>query len=242
MLRYKNQVSIITKTLMVIFLISQLTSCQTYKLKTDGYPVINDKTSFYKFAETLPLGITEKDDYQTILSKVDKYLENYKPVKPDDYFSLNADKAALEGCMKGGYGIGAILVNPKGEIIESAYNSMIQMNRSDLHGEMTLMDKFESNPENNKYRNGYTMKPGYIVYSSAEPCPMCMIRLATAKVDTKYNCKNDNNSLTRYMDNFPSFWKQLCSKYPCKQADCSKELSDVAYLLFYLYVIKDVEK
>ena len=242
MFSYKKQTTSKTKTLILLLLISLLTSCQTYKLKSDGYPVINDKISFYKFSKTLPLGITEKDDSQTILSKVDKYLENYKPVKPDDHFSLSANKAALEGCMKGGFGIGAILVNPEGIIIETAYNSMIQMNRSDLHAEMTLMDKFESNPDNDKYRNGYTMKPGYIVYSSAEPCPMCMIRLATAKVDTKYNCKNDGDSLTRYMNNFPPFWKKLCLKYPCKQADCSKELSDVAYLLFYLYIIDKVEE
>ena len=185
------------KILLALFFTVLLISCRTYKLKSDGYPEIKDKTDLYLFSETLPLGITEKDNYQTILSKINKYLQNYKPVKPDDYFSLNADKAALEGCKKGGYGIGAILVNPEGKIVESAYNSMIQMNRTDLHAEMALMTEFESNPENNKYRNGYTMKPGFTVYSSAEPCPMCMIRLATARVDTKYNCKNDDDSLTK---------------------------------------------
>lgn len=214
-------------------------SCQTVdtRLKSDGFSGISNKEDFYSFAKTLSLGITEEDDYQSTLTKIKYHLDDYKCVLPDDYYSLMADKAALDGTMKGQYGIGSILVNPRGEIVETAFNSMIMERRSDLHGEMTLMTKFESNHANDIYRKGFSMQSGYTVYSSAEPCPMCMIRLATAEVNTKYNCKNDDDSMSRRLEFLPSFWRELCKKYPCVKANCSKDLSDIAYLLFYVHLL-----
>jgi tRNA(Arg) A34 adenosine deaminase TadA len=147
----------------------------------------------------------------------------------------------LRGCQEGGYGIGAILVDPKGHIVERAHNEMRQQARSDLHAEMNVMTKFETKRTSPVYGRGFELPPGYVVVSSAEPCPMCMIRLAQAGVRTLYVFQNDHDSLSRHLDRLPGFWRALCEQYPCAQAQCSQELSQVSHLLFYTMVFIEEE-
>jgi tRNA(Arg) A34 adenosine deaminase TadA len=199
---------------------------------------INNKAEFYSCAKTLPLSIRDNDDYQTILKKIEKFLNNYKTKNQKGKYSLEATKQALYGCQSGGFGIGAILVDPKGNIVERAYNEMRQQARSDLHGEMNLLTKFETKRTSPLYKS-YQLPPGYIVYSSAEPCPMCLIRLASAGVNTYYVFGNDDDSMSRHLERLPQFWKKICEKHPCAPAEASPELSRVAYLLFYTFVFFD---
>ncbi|MHC9542723.1 MAG: hypothetical protein AB9903_24700 [Vulcanimicrobiota bacterium] len=124
-------------------------------------PVINDKNDFYRFAVTLPLGIKDTDDYKTILSRIEVFLNNFEPCDDFERYSLLATKQSLYGCKTGGFGIGAILVNPRGEVVDEAYNEMIQAGRSDLHAEMDLIDKYESN-RNNPVHATFQLPPGYL--------------------------------------------------------------------------------
>jgi tRNA(Arg) A34 adenosine deaminase TadA len=201
-------------------------------------PPIKDKSGFYAFAKMLPLHISEKDGYPEVLRKIGRYLDNFQPESREEEYSLEATKQALAGCRTGGYGIGAVLVDPQGNIVERAYNEMRQQARSDLHGEMTLLTKFETK-RTSPVRRGFQLPPGYKVVSSAEPCPMCMIRLASAGVKTLYVARNDKDSLSQQPDRLPGFWRDLCKKHPCRPAQVSEDLSRVAYLLFYTIVFMD---
>jgi tRNA(Arg) A34 adenosine deaminase TadA len=200
-------------------------------------PLAN-KSAFYAFAETLPLNINESDDYQTILKKIETFLNSYQAKSQEEKYSLEATKQALYGCQSGGYGIGAILVDPQGNIVERAYNEMRQRARSDLHGEMNLLTKFETKRTSPVYKN-FQLPPGYVVVSSAEPCPMCMIRLAHAGVTTLYVAKNDNDSLLRYPERLPGYWRSLVRQYTYRPAQASEDLRRVAYLLFHTLVFFD---
>ncbi len=200
---------------------------------------ISTKAEFYAFAKTMPLNISENDGYPAIIQKIEKYLSTYRAGSREEQYALEATKQALYGCQSGGYGIGAILVDPKGNIVERANNEMRQQARSDLHGEMTLLTRFETK-RTSPVCNGYQLPPGYVVFSSAEPCPMCMIRLASAGVPTRYVTKNDNDSMSRHLDRLPGYWRNLCKQYPCIPAQASEELSRLAYLLFYTMVFTDI--
>ncbi|MHC9542720.1 MAG: hypothetical protein AB9903_24685 [Vulcanimicrobiota bacterium] len=68
---------------------------------------------------------------------------------------------------------------------------------------------------------------------------MCMIRLASAGVDTYYVAANDADSMARCIDRLPVFWRNMCRSRFYRQAPCRKDLSDVAYLLFYTMVFID---
>lgn len=194
---------------------------------------IKNKAEFYAYAKTLPLNISELDDFKTILKKIETYLNYYKAKDQEEQYAVEATKQAVYGCQTGGYGIGAILVDPKGNIVERAYNEMRQQARSDLHGEMNLLNKFETKRTSPVSGAGFQLPQGYRVVSSAEPCPMCMIRLAHAGVDTLYVAQNDDDSLSRHLDRLPGFWRRVCEKHPCVKAQVSEELSKVAFLLFY---------
>jgi cytosine deaminase len=83
----------------------------------------------------------------------------------------------------------------------------------------------------------FQIPAGYVVYSSAEPCPMCMIRLASAGVDTVYVVGNESDGMTRSIYKLPAFWRDICSKRTFKQAQCGALLSDASYLLFYSVIL-----
>jgi tRNA(Arg) A34 adenosine deaminase TadA len=197
---------------------------------------IKNRAEFYAYAKTLPLNIHDNDDFKTILKKIEIYLNYYKAKNLEEQYAVEATKQALYGCQTGGYGIGAILVDPKGNIVERAYNEMRQQARSDLHGEMNLLNKFETKRTSPVSGAGFQLPTGYVVVSSAEPCPMCMIRLAHAGVDTLYVAQNDDDSLSRHLDRLPGFWRKVCEKHPCVKAQVSEDLENVAFLLFYCSV------
>jgi tRNA(Arg) A34 adenosine deaminase TadA len=144
---------------------------------------------------------------------------------------------ALLGFKKGGYGIGAVLVDSKGKIIFRSYNSQIQRHRSDLHAEMTLLTDFEESSGSKPYLNIYLYRPGLTVYSSAEPCPMCLIRLASAGVNTKYCCPGPDDGMAGRINYLPPNWRDLSLKYPCVKDQSSPILQKLAHLMFFSFLL-----
>lgn len=134
----------------------------------------------------MPCGIKTDDSEKVILQKLQTYLLAFQPSQTysDDVYAKAANIQALKSVLQGGYGIGSVLVNSEGKIIAAAHNSQIQKHRSDLHAEMTLLTNFEESRQSKQYVNVYIYKPGLTVFSSAEPCPMCFIRINTTGADT----------------------------------------------------------
>lgn len=187
----------------------------------------------------LPCGIKKDDPVKTILDKLNKYLLDFKPSAEysDDIYARAANLQALKSVMQGGYGIGSVLIDKNGKIIEAAHNSQIQESRSDLHAEMTLLTKFEDSWHSKKYMNMYVYKPGLTVFSSAEPCPMCLIRISTAGADTKYCAPGPEDGMASRIDFLPPDWKALAMKHSVALGDCSPEMQKIAHLLFYTFLI-----
>jgi cytosine deaminase len=204
-----------------------------------GYFVTSSRTELLQKFSDLPLGIRVDDPIPVIIQKVEKYLISYQPQKqyPDDLFARDAVLQAVLGFKKGGYGIGAVLVDSKGNIIFKSYNSQIQRHRSDLHAEMTLLTDFEESPKSKPYLNIYLYRPGLTVYSSAEPCPMCLIRLASAGVNTKYCCPGPDDGMAGRINYLPPNWRDLSLKYPCVKDHSSPILQKLAHLMFFSFLL-----
>lgn len=196
---------------------------------------------------TLPCGIDPTDSKASVLQKLNRFLKNYQPdiTQPEDRFSLAAVRWALRGVLSGGYGIGAVLVDANGRILHGAYNQQKQTGRSDLHGEMALLTKFESLPQFKKYRTkaGFTGGRNTIyteqlrLYTSAEPCPMCFIRVAIAGVDTRYVSVGPDDGMNPRAACLPTFWYQLSQKHKVVAAQNAPVLRRIAHVLFFSYLL-----
>jgi tRNA(Arg) A34 adenosine deaminase TadA len=206
-----------------------------------GYFVTQTRAELMQKFSDLQIGIKTTDPIPVLTQKVEKYLISYQPKKqyPDDIYAKEAVLQAFYGFKEGGYGIGAVLADPKGNIIFKSHNSQIQKHRSDLHAEMTLLTDFEESPISKEYMNMFTYKPGLTVYSSAEPCPMCFIRLSSARVNTKYCCPGPDDGMANRVDCLPSSWRDLAHKYPCVKDKSSPILQKLAHLMFFSYLLDD---
>ena len=204
-----------------------------------GYFVTQSRAELMQKFSDLQIGIKITDPIAVLTQKVEKYLTSFQPRKqyPDDIYAKEAVLQAFYSFKEGGYGIGAVLADPKGNIIFKSHNSQIQKHRSDLHAEMTLLTDFEESPISKEYMNMFTYKPGLTVYSSAEPCPMCFIRLSSARVNTKYCCPGPDDGMANRVDCLPSSWRDLAHKYPCVKDKSSPMLQKLAHLMFFSYLL-----
>ena len=203
------------------------------------YFVTRSKEEYIKKLVEMPYGIKQDDQVKVILQKMEAYLLNYKPQEkyPDDYYAKESNIQALISIKEGGYGIGAILIDATGRIIAKNHNKQIQKHRSDLHGEMTLMTDFEEKASSKKYMNLYVYKPGLTVFSSAEPCPMCFIRLATVGVDTKYCTPGPDDGMVNRVSCLPQSWVDLAAKCKYEKANSSPQMQKTAHLLFFSFYL-----
>jgi tRNA(Arg) A34 adenosine deaminase TadA len=206
---------------------------------SNSYFVTGSRQEWMQKVAALEIGINPDDSTPIVIRKLESYVNSYQPDAqyPDDIYAKESILQTIEGFKEGGYGIGAVLVDSDGKIIAKNHNSQIQKHRSDLHAEMTLLTAFEVSPKAKKYMNVFVYKPGLTVYSSAEPCPMCLIRLAAAEVKTKYCCPGPDDGMANRIDCLPSSWRDLAHKYPCEKAQSSPQLQKIAHLMFFSFLL-----
>jgi tRNA(Arg) A34 adenosine deaminase TadA len=203
------------------------------------YFITHSREEYINKLVNMPFGINPNDPVKVILQKIETFLTNYKPQDKysDDYYAKESNIQALISVKEGGYGIGAILIDATGRIIARNHNKQIQKHRSDLHGEMTLLTDFEQKASSKKYMNLYVYKPGLTVFSSAEPCPMCFIRLATVGVDTKFCTPGPEDGMVNRVSCLPQSWIDLAAKCKFEKANSSPVMQKTAHLLFFSYLL-----
>jgi cytosine deaminase len=178
------------------------------------------------------------------LEAIERQINAYIPDSryPDDPFVLATLREALRGARERNGGIGACLVEKAtGRIVEGGHNSQYEPYfRSDLHAEMDLLTRYEErmrisrsrNPDDPTYRNPRRMQ-GLVLYSSLEPCPMCLTRIINAGVKEVYYAAPDKNGgMASRIDDLPPFWKAMARNMLIAPARCSPELAAIAADLF----------
>ena len=206
-----------------------------------GYFITHNREDLIRKLIDLPCGIQADDPVKVVLQKMQNYLVAFQPAEEysDDIYAKAANIQALKSVLQGGYGIGSVLVDKDGKIIAAAHNTQIQKHRSDLHAEMTLLTNFEESRLAKKYVNIYIYRPGLTVFSSAEPCPMCFIRINTTGADTKYCTPGPDDGMVSRVDYLPPAWKEMAMKRKVSLGDCSPIMQKIAHLLFYSYLLDD---
>jgi tRNA(Arg) A34 adenosine deaminase TadA len=148
----------------------------------------------------------------------------------DESLAIEACREALQAAQEGNYGVGAILVDPSGKIVERGHNQAFQPRfRSDMHAEMVVMNAFEDG-----YPSSVGMR-GYTLICSLEPCPMCMGRLLIAGVErVKFVARDDLGGMVSHIDHLPEAWQKLRRRQQFVEAKVSSELRDLCLDLFLL--------
>jgi cytosine deaminase len=146
----------------------------------------------------------------------------------DQEFGIMVCKEALVAARLGNYGVGAILVNPQGDIIEYGHNQAFYPKfRSHLHAEMVVMNSFEKRfPEVDNMR-------GYTLICSVEPCPMCLARLLITGVQTvKFLVHDELGGMVAHLHHLPKAWNRLAERQEFVLAEVSQELRQLALDIF----------
>lgn len=149
---------------------------------------------------------------------------------PDDPYVWLACAEALLAIAAGNFGVGAVLVGEDGSILATGCNRVFHPRfRSDLHAEMAVLDEWEdAEPK-------LPVAGAPILYTSLEPCPMCLVRLSASAVGRVWFAAPDEaGGMVSRGDRLPPFWQDLARPKSFGQARCSAELIDLATRLFRL--------
>lgn len=167
--------------------------------------------------------------------------EQVRSLKPDsafkdDSFILATLQEALAAKREGSGGIGACLVREAtGEIVVRGHNRQYSPYfRSDMHAEMDLMNRYDATAQVRKSsgRNPRQVD-GLVLYTSVEPCPMCLTRIINTGVKKTYWAADDpEGGMGRKIDDLPEFWRKGAKGRIYAGADCSPVMKEIAFRMF----------
>ena len=156
----------------------------------------------------------------------------------DDAFGLVVVKDAIVSLKAGSGGIGACLVGGKtGEVVERGRNRQYSPYfRSDMHGEMDLLNRYEDRVQKkggSSSGNDPRQCGGLILFTSTEPCPMCLTRIINSGIQRMYYINPDlEGGMAHRMEQLPPFWRKFAAGRDFRQAECSPQLQKIAEDLF----------
>lgn len=101
-------------------------------------------------------------------------------------FMREAIKLSIESVKNGGGPFGAVVVKD-GNIVAASSNSVTQDNDPTAHAEVNAIRKAA------KIMGTFDLN-GCVVYSSCEPCPMCLGAIYWAKIDRLYFANNKTDA------------------------------------------------
>ena len=146
---------------------------------------------------------------------------------PDEPYALMTCVLALQAVAEGNAGVGCMIAAEDGAAVAYGHNKVFHPYfRSDLHGEMVTMNEFEN--------LRLDIPPGDLtLYTSLEPCPMCMVRMLTAGIGrVLYLARDEMWGMTEERDKLPQTWRDLAEGKVFAAADCSPELRDTSSRIF----------
>jgi tRNA(adenine34) deaminase len=89
--------------------------------------------------------------------------------------------------------------------------------------------------------NPRRMYEGLVLYSSYEPCPMCMTRILNTRIKrVLYAAPDPEGGMTSQINLLPPFWRELAAGTAFAPARCDARLTEMARILFGSYAKRDL--
>lgn len=158
------------------------------------------------------------------------FLLGYQPQAqyPDDAYAWLTCTLALEAVASDNFGVGAILIDAGGQVVAQGHNRVFHPYfRSDRHAEMVVLESWEEGRPQVPWPGGLTL------FTSLEPCPMCLVRLLTADVRcVLFAAEDPGGGMVQRMNRLPPSWLELAQRKTFAQAQCSPELTHAAGAIF----------
>ena len=155
------------------------------------------------------------------IEKIEKiYDKKVKKMNLKEILMRKAIKLSIENIDKGGGPFGAVIADKEGEIIATGVNRVTSNNDPTAHAEIIAirtackkLDTFDLS--------------GYDIYSSCEPCPMCLGAIYWAHIDNLYfgNSKKDAAKIN-FDDSF--IYEELSLNYKDRHLKTEVILADEA--------------
>ncbi len=178
------------------------------------------------------------DKYLQILNKLnvqDPDLYESKQALLQYEFSVSLEEAfawvscvlALKAASGGNIGVGAILVEDAAILYEACNEMFHPYFRSDAHPEMIVLSDYEkdNSPDRGDMSN-------ITMYSSLEPCPMCLTRISTTNIGmVSYISAHPGSGMATCVENLPKLWQIFCEDLSIKESTCSSELKKISHTI-----------
>lgn len=156
------------------------------------------------------------------------------PVKyPHDGRSIISIEEGIRAGRMGNVAVGGCLLKGDEVIHRDISKALVPYHRTDLHVEMVLLNQIEDQLCDNR-------KPGmrdYTLFTSQEPCPMCLARICFNQVGKTYYVYRDESSpeagAQTNWERLPPGFRGLGSRLVIEEAQCApvlKELSRQVWL------------
>lgn len=131
---------------------------------------------------------------------------------------------AFEALERGDYGVGAVLVNQRGERLAEASNQVFSQGfNSSAHAEMQVLDQFE------RTFSDYSDRENLTLISSLEPCPMCTGRILFAGIGKiVFLAKDSVGGMLSHCEKLPEAWRNLSQLTKIQVSSSEPELSMLA--------------
>jgi len=167
--------------------------------------------------------IGEMADAAVELRHWHKVLRDYRPddTLPHESHAWLACILALQAVSQGNFGVGAVLIDEAGRVLEYGHNQVFfPYFRSDRHAEMVVLDRWE---------DARQASGPLTLVTSLEPCPMCLIRLSGSHVNDIYHVAEDEiGGMVSRMESLPPYWLPMARDKKFAAAACSTQLHDAS--------------
>ena len=150
-----------------------------------------------------------------------------------DEFMRKAIRLSLDNVKKGGGPFGAVIVKD-GKVISAGTNNVTAKNDPTAHAEVDAIRKAAKNIKN------FDLS-GCELYTSCEPCPMCLSAIYWARISRIYygNTKKDAAKIG-FIDDF--IYKELGKPLEKRKLKISQHLRDEALMSFETWDMKKDKK
>lgn len=150
--------------------------------------------------------------------------------KTHEYWMQRAIELSILNVDNGGGPFGAVIVKD-GKLIAEGFNQVTKLNDPTMHAEITAIR------EACKKLNTFDLS-GCIIYTSCEPCPMCLAAIYWAKISEMYfaNTKEDANSI-EFSDEF--IYKEIAKPYYARQLKTHQIMREQALVAFEKWKLKE---